>query len=249
MYGRLIDPRFNFFPNPFLYPTQLTGSSTSGLPSFSQYPFPFFSPLSFNPGQLQCAASLLESLPKPIKHQKPPYSYIALIAMAIRAAPEQKVTLSGIYKFIIDKFPYYHENKQGWQNSIRHNLSLNDCFLKISREKGRPGKGNYWTLDPNCDEMFENGNFRRRKRKAKGGRMQVNEPILHVDEGHLEGSSRESSVSSDPEEGPHGRDDDSPSTNIVCPQSPTKRSSLPFSIDSLMSNKRKAYPDSDSTDS
>lgn len=99
--------------------------------------------------------------------QKPPYSYIALIAMAIKESPDHKVTLNGIYQYIMDRFPFYHDNKQGWQNSIRHNLSLNDCFIKVAREKGRPGKGSYWTLDPKCLDMFENGNFRRRKRKAK----------------------------------------------------------------------------------
>uniref|UniRef100_T1IUQ0 Fork-head domain-containing protein n=1 Tax=Strigamia maritima TaxID=126957 RepID=T1IUQ0_STRMM len=98
--------------------------------------------------------------------QKPPYSYIALIALAIQSSSDQKMTLNSIYQFVMNTFPYYRHNKQGWQNSIRHNLSLNECFVKIPREKGQPGKGSYWTLDTDCYDMFENGNFRRRKRKT-----------------------------------------------------------------------------------
>ncbi|KAL5235366.1 hypothetical protein ACI65C_002776 [Semiaphis heraclei] len=99
--------------------------------------------------------------------QKPPYSYISLTAMAIWSSPEKMLPLSDIYKFISDQFPYYRRNTQRWQNSLRHNLSFNDCFVKIPRMPDRPGKGAYWALHPAALDMFENGSLLRRRKRFK----------------------------------------------------------------------------------
>ena len=67
----------------------------------------------------------------------------------------------------MERFPYYRNNTQRWQNSLRHNLSFNDCFIKIPRRPDRPGKGAYWTLHPKALAMFENGSLLRRRKRFK----------------------------------------------------------------------------------
>lgn len=44
---------------------------------------------------------------------------------------------------------------------------MNDCFIKVPREPGNPGKGNFWTLDPLAEDMFDNGSFLRRRKRYK----------------------------------------------------------------------------------
>lgn len=98
------------------------------------------------------------------RQEKPPYSYIALIVMAIQSSREKRLTLSEIYSFLQQHFPFFRGAYQGWKNSVRHNLSLNECFIKLPKGLGRPGKGHYWTIDPSTEYMFEEGSFRRRPR-------------------------------------------------------------------------------------
>nr|AMB26729.1 forkhead Q2 A [Leptochiton asellus] len=96
---------------------------------------------------------------------KPSQSYIGLIAMAILSVPDKKMVLSDIYQYILDHYPYFRTRGPGWRNSIRHNLSLNDCFIKSGRSAN--GKGHYWAIHPANLEDFKKGDFRRRRAQRR----------------------------------------------------------------------------------
>ncbi|XP_059793749.1 forkhead box protein Q1 [Balaenoptera ricei] len=100
------------------------------------------------------------------RRPKPPYSYIALIAMAIRDSAGGRLTLAEINEYLMGKFPFFRGSYTGWRNSVRHNLSLNDCFVKVLRDPSRPwGKDNYWMLNPSSEYTFADGVFRRRRKR------------------------------------------------------------------------------------
>ncbi|MBE7179913.1 MAG: FHA domain-containing protein [Terriglobus roseus] len=85
---------------------------------------------------------------------KPPHSYAQLIGQAIISSPEQKLTLAKIYEFIKEHYAFYRHSGGGWQNSIRHNLSLSKCFEKVARRTDEPGKGMKWQIVPDQREDF-----------------------------------------------------------------------------------------------
>jgi methylenetetrahydrofolate dehydrogenase (NAD+) len=102
---------------------------------------------------------------RPRRRQR--FSYSSLIAQAISSSPEGRMTLREIYTWISNYCPemYPMEDKkgEGWQNTVRHNLSLNKSFVKVARtaqdiyesctsgdasmSQAARGKGGWWTLD------------------------------------------------------------------------------------------------------
>lgn len=99
---------------------------------------------------------------------KPNLSYIALIAKAILESSPKRLSLGSIYDWIEKNYPYYKGRGQGWRNSVRHNLSLNDCFVKAGRCED--GKGNYWAIHPGNISDFMRGDFRQRRNSRRRGR-------------------------------------------------------------------------------
>lgn len=102
----------------------------------------------------------------PKDDSKPPYSYAQLIVQAIASATDKQLTLSGIYSYITKNYPYYRTADKGWQNSIRHNLSLNRYFIKVPRSQEEPGKGSFWRIDPQSEGKLIEQAFRRRRQRG-----------------------------------------------------------------------------------
>ncbi|KAF2139509.1 uncharacterized protein K452DRAFT_327981 [Aplosporella prunicola CBS 121167] len=104
------------------------------------------------------------------KDLKPPHSYAQLIGQAIMASPEEQLTLANIYEYIKTHYAFYRFNGGGWQNSIRHNLSLSKHFEKVARRTDEPGKGMKWRLVPDeRDAFLKKGIHTRKTRMASSG--------------------------------------------------------------------------------
>jgi len=80
-------------------------------------------------------------------------SYADLITQAILSSPDQRLTLSEVYQFMVENVPYFSDkgdsnSSAGWKNSIRHNLSLHSRFMRIQNEGA--GKSSWWVINPDA---------------------------------------------------------------------------------------------------
>ncbi|KAJ5267054.1 transcriptional regulator family: Forkhead [Penicillium angulare] len=119
------------------------------------------SPL-YNRGMMMESTEEIDYAQDSAKDLKPPYSYATLIAQAIFSSEEEKLTLNSIYNWIMERYAFYRHSQSGWQNSIRHNLSLNKAFQKVPRRTDEPGKGMKWQIAAEYREEY------RKKQTRKG---------------------------------------------------------------------------------
>lgn len=103
----------------------------------------------------------VEAVKQKRKRNSSPLSYVAVIARAILSSPHHRLPLCEIYKFIEEHHPEFTENRARWKNTVRHNLSLHDCFLR--GELAFNKKGCYWRIHPSFLLEFSRGDFSRHK--------------------------------------------------------------------------------------
>ncbi|XP_070151767.1 forkhead box protein O isoform X1 [Polyergus mexicanus] len=107
-------------------------------------------------------------------------SYADLITQAITSAPDQRLTLSQIYEWMVQNVSYFKDkgdnnSSAGWKNSIRHNLSLHSRFMRVQNEG--TGKSSWWMINRDAKPgksarrrattMESNGSLEKRRGRSK----------------------------------------------------------------------------------
>ena len=127
-----------------------------------------------SPHQLSRKHSKMAARP-PLKERqqgKPAETYVALIGKALLSSTTGSMTLSQIYDHIMEAYPFYRTTTLAWRNAVRHNLAINNCFVKAGRTE--VGRGFYWAIHASYVRPFSNGNFTVVRRKTqKGSQNQV----------------------------------------------------------------------------
>ncbi|VDI02347.1 Hypothetical predicted protein [Mytilus galloprovincialis] len=117
------------------------------------------------------------SLEDSSQNSKPRYSYISMITKAVLSKKSRKIVLQDIYQYIMNTFPFYKNKEKAWRNSVRHNLSINECFIKIGRSGN--GKGNFWSIHPSYIDDFIKGDFRLRQARRRTKHILVRGPTRY----------------------------------------------------------------------
>ncbi len=100
---------------------------------------------------------------------KPTGTFASIIHKALVNLPRGRGTLGEVCNWVAGEWEWFRFNVDvGWQNSIRHNLSLNKAFLKVPRipEDDPESKGSVWIIDPEEGPAFEE---KQRRDTAKSG--------------------------------------------------------------------------------
>lgn len=136
------------------------------------------SPL-YNRGMMMESTEEIDFSKDAAKDLKPPFSYATLIAQAIFSSEEEKLTLNNIYNWIMEKYAFYRHSQSGWQNSIRHNLSLNKAFQKVPRRTDEPGKGMKWQIAPEYREEYWKKQLRKGAQSSAPSSPATKDPAAH----------------------------------------------------------------------
>ncbi|KAF2850095.1 hypothetical protein T440DRAFT_532462 [Plenodomus tracheiphilus IPT5] len=128
------------------------------------------SPAIFSRGLMMDSTDDIDYSQDSAKDIKPPHSYAQLIGQAILSSDEEMLTLANIYDYIKVRYAFFRYTNGGWQNSIRHNLSLNKSFEKVARRTDEPGKGMKWKI---CDSEREEFIKKQLLNPRKGGGVAI----------------------------------------------------------------------------
>lgn len=84
---------------------------------------------------------------------KPPYTFSCLIFLAIESSYKKRLSIKEINEWVLENIAYYKNVPSGsWKNSIRFNLSSNQCFSKVDKNlltmRDFSGKGSLWCINP-----------------------------------------------------------------------------------------------------
>ena len=110
-----------------------------------------------------------------------------MIAKAILRTTDRKMLLSDIYEYIYDTYPFFHQTKCSWRNSIRYNLTVHECFMK--NEQAPNGRGYYWSIHPACLDDFLKGDYNRKQArlriKRNNKQLEANIQMSQQNRGHV----------------------------------------------------------------